>query len=61
MFKKLFKFLADVKVEMNKVSWPTKEELLNSTYVVIIVSALLAVFIFGVDYILSSVLKLFLR
>ena len=60
MFKKLFKFFTDVRVEMNKVSWPTREQLLNSTYIVIILSALLAIFIFGVDTILTNIVKLFL-
>jgi len=53
-------FLADVKQEMSKVSWPSREELIGSTYVVIIISGLLAVYIFGLDTILSKILKLIL-
>jgi len=60
MFKKIVKFISDVKVEMNKVSWPTKDELLNSTYIVIILSALLSLFIFGVDTLLNNMVKLLL-
>ena len=60
MFRRISKFLTDVKQEMSKVSWPTKEELISSTYVVIIVSGMLAVYIFILDTILSNMLKLFL-
>jgi len=60
MFKKVVKFLADVKYEMSKVSWPTKEELLGSTYVVIIMSIIMALFIFAADTILSRIVGLLL-
>jgi len=52
--------MANVRIEMNKVSWPTKDELLNSTYIVIILSTLLSMFIFGVDTLLTNVIRLFI-
>ncbi len=61
MFRKIGKFLADVKQEMEKVSWPTLEELKGSTYVVIVVSGIIALYIFGVDTILSNILKILLK
>jgi len=60
MFQRISNFLTDVKQEMGKVSWPSKEELIGSTYVVIIISGLLAVYIFGLDTVLSNILKLIL-
>ena len=60
MFRRISNFLADVKQEMSKVSWPSREELIGSTYVVIIISGLLAVYIFGLDTVLSNILKLIL-
>ena len=60
MFQRISNFLSDVKQEMGKVSWPSKEELIGSTYVVIIISGLLAVYIFGLDTVLSNILKLIL-
>jgi preprotein translocase subunit SecE len=38
MIKKTQNFLDDVKKEMAKVSWPTHNELMNSTAIVVVVS-----------------------
>jgi len=61
MFRRIAGFLSDVKQEMSKVSWPSREELIGSTYVVLILSGIMAVYIFGIDTLLSNILKLFLR
>ena len=58
MFKKISKFLQDVKQEMSKVSWPTREELKGTTIVVIVITLILSLFIFGVDKMLQVVLDL---
>ncbi len=42
-------FLIAVEAEMNKVSWPSRGELIRSTMVVIFVIFLLAVVLFGFD------------
>jgi preprotein translocase subunit SecE len=60
MISKITKFINDVKVEMAKVSWPTREELINSTMIVAVVSILFTMFIFIADVILSRVIQLFL-
>lgn len=60
MIKKIRQFLEDVRIEMKKVSWPTFEELRGSTYVVLSLSLLLAVFLFVVDFILTQVLNVVL-
>lgn len=52
------KFVSDVSQEMSKVSWPTYEQLKESTIVVIVLSLLLAVFIFLSDTLLTNLLKL---
>jgi preprotein translocase subunit SecE len=60
MFKNLFHkiagFLSDVQVEMSKVSWPTREELMNSTIIVTIVSIIFTLFIFFADFILGRII-----
>jgi len=43
--------------EMKKVTWPTKEELMESTKVVIIVCIILATFTFAIDKIIDLALK----
>lgn len=44
-------FLIAVQAEMNKVSWPSRQELIRSSIVVIVVIVLLAVILFGFDII----------
>ncbi len=58
MIAKTTKFLQDVRTEMSKVSWPTRQELKGQTWIVIVVSLFFAVFIYLVDHILSGVLNL---
>lgn len=60
MIRRIVKFITDVRFEMTKVSWPTKDELLGSTYVVIILSIILALFIFASDTILTRIVGVLL-
>ena len=52
-------FLISVEAEMNKVSWPSRSELLRASVVVIIVIFFLAGLLFVYDYILDQFLALF--
>jgi len=54
MIKKVQQFGVDVKYEMSKVSWPDWDSLRGSTYVVLILSLILTVFLFIVDLFLSK-------
>ena len=47
----------DVKVEMKKVSWPTRQEVINTTLVVIIAVFFFGFFLFGTDLVLSYVIQ----
>ncbi len=58
MFKKVMQFIEDVRVEMRKVVWPEREELINSTIVVIVISGLFTIFIFLTDTIVSKIVNL---
>ncbi len=55
--EKFSKFLKEVNAELRKVTWPTKDELIGSTIVVMVVSVVLAVFIGVVDRVLSFVVQ----
>lgn len=57
MKEKIIAFLTDTVKEMKKVTWPTPSELRESTMVVIVVCILIALFVFGVDWIVSNILK----
>jgi preprotein translocase subunit SecE len=54
-------FIKEVKVELGKVAWSTRRELIDSTVVVIVVTALMAGFIGLIDIMLSKGLSQLLR
>ncbi len=58
LYLKLQAFVLDVKAEMAKVSWPTRDELKNSTIVVMIVMMAFSIFTFGIDRALSFLMRL---
>ncbi len=58
MKEKIIAFFTDVAKEMRKVTWPHKEELRESTVVVLAVCGVITLFVFGVDWVVSNVLKL---
>ena len=57
MFKKMSEYLLQVRVEMGKVSWPTRAELVESTRIVLVLSLVLAIAVFLVDRVLSLALQ----
>lgn len=60
MSGKLNDFLGNVKAELNKVTWPTKKDTYASTTVVIVLVLLCAVFLGGIDMVLSRLIRLVL-
>ncbi len=57
---KTISFLKDVQLEVKKVNWPTRKETLKYTLIVIGVSAVVAAFLGGLDYIFSTLLNKFI-
>ncbi|KPK70066.1 hypothetical protein AMJ87_09420 [candidate division WOR_3 bacterium SM23_60] len=60
VINKIIDYIKQVYNEMRKVTWPTRSELINSTIVVIIISAIVALIIFVLDLLFSNVLQLIL-
>jgi preprotein translocase subunit SecE len=54
-------FVREVLVEFRKVTWPTRQELVNSTAVVIVVTVVLAFFLGAVDIGLARLVEKVLR
>ena len=54
-------FIREVLVEFRKVTWPSRQELVNSTTVVIVVTVVLAFFLGAVDIGLARVVERILR
>jgi len=54
---KIVQFVKEAKIELKKVKWPTRPELIDSTKVVLATSFLLAAFIGGIDFLLSQLIN----
>lgn len=57
MIEGIKKFVEDVRKEMNKVSWPTREQLRESTIVVIVACLVVAVCVYIVDTGMTLLMK----
>jgi len=57
MKDKIINFFTDVVKEMNKVTWPKKDDLRDSTVIVLVVCLLIAGFVYVVDTAVSVLLK----
>ena len=54
-------FLREVRVEMKKVTWPSRKEVIGSTAVVILASFVVAFFLGFVDLVLQKLLGLVIK
>ncbi len=53
-------FLREVRQELKRVNWPTRQELVAYTVVVLVAVIVLTTFVYGLDYVFSKfVLKVF--
>jgi len=61
LIQKPITFLKEVRAELGKVAWSTREELMGSTMVVIGATAIMTVFIGIIDVILGRFLSVVFR
>jgi preprotein translocase subunit SecE len=54
-------FVQEVLLEFRRVTWPTRQELINSTVVVLALTLIVAFFLGGVDIGLSKIVQRILR
>jgi len=57
----VMKFLRDVRVEMGKVTWPTRKDLAQSTLVVLVAVAIAAAYTFVLDEVFSQIVDVVLN
>ncbi len=57
MLGKAKEFLSEVKVEVKKVTWPSRKDAMGGTMVVMVVVLIIAVFLGIVDTILSKIVE----
>ncbi len=60
MKEKIIAFITDSVKEMKKVTWPSRDELRESTIIVLVVCGVISAFVFGVDWVVQFALKLIL-
>ncbi len=58
--RQALEFLKEAKAELEKVSWPTKEQIIRNTLIVIGISVVTAVFLGTLDYVFSRLAERFL-
>ncbi len=51
------RFIHEVQIEMKKVSWPTRTEVVNTTLVVIIAVFFFSFYLYGADIVLSYMIE----
>ena len=61
MIANVQKFFSEVTVELKKVSWPTRRDLVDATWLIIISSAIFGVFIGTTDFVLSKIVGIIIR
>jgi preprotein translocase subunit SecE len=57
----LVRYFKDTRAEVAKVTWPTREEGLRLTWVVLVVTTISAIVLFGVDSLFGLIIALFFR
>lgn len=60
MFEKIKQFFREFRIEMKKVSWPSRKEIVASTGVVLVVVLLISFYLGLADLLLSKMLRLML-
>lgn len=53
----LFKFFGEVRAEIEKVTWPTRNETITLTIVVVIISFIVGIYLGGLDLLFTKMLE----
>jgi preprotein translocase subunit SecE len=61
MIEKIKNFFKEVKIELKKVVFPTREEVIGNTKVVLVLVIIVAVFLGVIDLVLSKLIGLIVR
>jgi len=60
IFTKLIIFFKEVKVELKKVNWPTRQETIKYSLMVVGASAVIAFFLGGLDFLFTIIINRFI-
>jgi preprotein translocase subunit SecE len=54
------KFLQEVKIELVKVTWPTRKETLATSWIVVVIIVLISLYLGACDLVLTKLMRLIL-
>ncbi len=57
MLAKSNRFLQEVKVELGKVTWPTRKETLATTWIVVVIIVLISLYLGACDIVLTKLMR----
>ena len=57
MLAKTKNFLEEVKVELGKVTWPTRKETMATTWVVVVIIVIISLYLGACDMILAKLMR----
>lgn len=57
MWEKIKRFFSETRAEMRKVTWPTRDELKESTKIVIVATIVVTVFIGVIDTVINLIVR----
>lgn len=57
----MFTFITEVKGELQKVTWPTRKEVVRLTFVVLAISLIVALYIGGIDVVFIKLLEFIVK
>jgi preprotein translocase subunit SecE len=61
MFERITNYLKSVRAEVARVTWPTRNELISLTALILLLVVVVTLYIWGVDGILGTLLKLLIQ
>ena len=61
MFGRIKNFFREVKIELKKVVFPSRDEVIGSTKIVVVLTIIIAVFLYTIDLILSTLVGMLLK
>ena len=59
--KKAISFIKGAREELKKISWPSKDEISRFTVVTIVMTFVIATFLWGVDMLLTKIIQFAMR
>lgn len=61
MLERIISYLKGVRGEVDRVSWPSRSEVISLTALILLLVVILTIYIWGVDTILQAVIRFFVQ